>query len=539
MQIGKKVSILGMGVILLSACTPMKSEDFTSVYNGHVDRVYDVVSDWKKAFLFEGTQKDAVRFTADIPGIMNGVLNVVSDGKVKWSDVDVAISATGAANVDKETIALEEFKGAMTIAKSIIYGRVDAFALTGSMVDEAFVKMLPEIKAKALGKWFSLDQMELDKLAGNGQPVDAMVEQISRNIQTLTLEEIRDLLKKNPFFKVLEDQGVVNGKYTYKVALSKEWVRDFGKSLAERITGTGVDAAAMNEFSTALWAINLEWTLSVDAEDKLYFEFHGVGKESATGSGASVNFDIALSRTGLTLAVGDAMNKLSIATQKLEGGKYSMTLWMLAEGLDIVKITNEWTIVNGALTALTSKAEGTIQWNLVYSYVAGIFKGDLTAGILGQNAKIQFGGKYIEKLLSEFSLEASLPSDMGARIAMKPTKENWIAGDLALKFAGQEVTAATLALRVMKNIFDIRVEVKPEIAGQPMNFELNTKTEQAPGKVDIIVPTGAVPFSQFIESIGMMTAPTMDTTNTPMTLEELSGALDKATLDALSGVVAQ
>lgn len=110
----------------------------------------------------------------------------------------------------------------MTIAKSIIYGRVDAFALTGSMVDEAFVKMLPEIKTKALGKWFSLDQMELDKLAGNGQPVDAMVEQISRNIQTLTLEEIRDLLKKNPFFKVLEDQGVVNGKYTYKVALSKE-----------------------------------------------------------------------------------------------------------------------------------------------------------------------------------------------------------------------------------------------------------------------------------------------------------------------------
>lgn len=222
MQIGKKVSILGMGVILLSACTPMKSEDFTSVYNGHVDRVYDVVSDWKKAFLFEGTQKDAVRFTADVPGIMNGVLNVVSDGKVKGSDVDVVLSATGAANVDKETIALEEFKGAMTIAKSIIYGRVDAFALTGSMVDEAFVKMLPEIKAKALGKWFSLDQMELDKLAGNGQPVDAMVEQISRNIQTLTLEEIRDLLKKNPFFKVLEDQGVVNGKYTYKVALSKE-----------------------------------------------------------------------------------------------------------------------------------------------------------------------------------------------------------------------------------------------------------------------------------------------------------------------------
>lgn len=83
MQIGKKVSILGMGVILLSACTPMKSEDFTSVYNGHVDRVYDVVSDWKKAFLFEGTQKDTVRFTADVPGIMNGVLNVVSDGKVK------------------------------------------------------------------------------------------------------------------------------------------------------------------------------------------------------------------------------------------------------------------------------------------------------------------------------------------------------------------------------------------------------------------------------------------------------------------------
>jgi hypothetical protein len=100
--------------------------------------------------------------------------------------------------------------------------------------------------------------MEMDKLAGNGEPVDAMVEQISRNIQTLTLEEIRDLLKKNPFFKVLEDQGVVNGKYTYKVALSKEGVRDFGKGLAERVTGTGVDAAAMNEFSTALGAINLE-----------------------------------------------------------------------------------------------------------------------------------------------------------------------------------------------------------------------------------------------------------------------------------------
>jgi hypothetical protein len=38
----------------------------------------------------------------------------------------------------------------MTIAKSVIYGRVDALALTGSMVDEEFTKMLPEIKAKAL-----------------------------------------------------------------------------------------------------------------------------------------------------------------------------------------------------------------------------------------------------------------------------------------------------------------------------------------------------------------------------------------------------
>jgi hypothetical protein len=154
--------------------------------------------------------------------------------------------------------------------------------------------------------------------------------------------------------------------------------------------------------------------------------------------------------------------------------------------------------------------------------------------------KIQFGGKYIEKLLSEFTLEASLPSDMGARIAMKPTKDNWIAGDLGLKFAGQEVTAATLALRVMKNMFDMRVDMKPEITGQPMSFELNTKTEQIPGKMEIVVPTGAVPFSQFIESIGMMTAPqTTDTMNTPMTLEELSGALDKATLEALSGVTAQ
>lgn len=66
--------------------------------------------------------------------------------------------------------------------------------------------------------------------------------------------------------------------------------------------------------------------MTVDAEDKLYFEFHGVGKESATGSGMSVNFDIALSRTGLTLAIGDSMNKLSITTEKLAGGKYSMKL---------------------------------------------------------------------------------------------------------------------------------------------------------------------------------------------------------------------
>ncbi len=66
--------------------------------------------------------------------------------------------------------------------------------------------------------------------------------------------------------------------------------------------------------------------MAVDAEDKLYFEFHGIGKESATNSGMSVNLDVALSRTGLVLAIGDSMNKLSITTEKLAGEKYSMKL---------------------------------------------------------------------------------------------------------------------------------------------------------------------------------------------------------------------
>ncbi len=492
--------VLFITFFLVACSGPAKDEDFSTVYKKHISRVFDELIGFKNTLSFEGTERDLIRIIGRMGTEIGFEANTIVEAKKNKENYAVDFSLTGSARFSEDFLTLKALSWSAIFIEDSMYGKLNSLSITGSILDPIFLKNLPIIQSKMIGKWLSLTKKEFQSLTVQEGVTgsSALLDDISKQIKSANLEDIRESFLSYPIFSVLKDQWIQEDAYVYEVQLDKNSIT----SLIQDITGKIVWLSASKEteeaINSALSMVDIQWILRIQTKDSLYGSF--VGKVTESMEGKSINVTLLYSPTLFQVVLWDTQDGINISFDRSVEGKYVFHWILQADGLNIITIDTVATTEKGRLTDITSKAEGTIQWNFTYHRNNdGSFLWEWVVWIAWQNAKIHFDGLSEDFVLKRFGCSIELPEENGIKLLLEPKENNWVTGVLLMQGGWQNMEMATIGLRTGKNLFGLKVDVSnPIVSKEAIYIEVEWSMNRSKEVSMIIPPKEFVPFISFM-----------------------------------------
>lgn len=278
------------------------------MYTAHVDSQIESLRELGdeigigKGYAIDGL----MRFSAAVPGYMSGVLSADYSTKVDGRNVEFtaknlligyeAFIASGSVSLD--TLGITSHAGdAYLLMKGLEQHNMLSPAMIG-------------VFQKYENTWLSLTKKDVrDSMSGSNNAQDAEMYRISEGLSTLTLDDVRDSLRKYPIFQSTGDLGMSGSYHVYAVRLDATAIVALVDTLSERITGSGMSPDARASLSKELSTLESSGTIAYDQKQPKYL---ALDMTLTPKSGEAIHLKLLQSEKESSLLIATGKNELAL-----------------------------------------------------------------------------------------------------------------------------------------------------------------------------------------------------------------------------------
>ncbi len=320
----KKIVFLLTPLLLLTSCGFSENQDFSSVLDRHTTAQIEEIDRLATTLGLSESRSDdgMLRLMADIPTIGSGrvetIYHAVSHG-----------SRAGQIDLSGSLIEYHspEGSGSLSIDSLSFLNRMgESFLKVSGMSGSALDPVIAPVLTRYAGQWIDLSELQ----SGTGS--EAVADTVSKNLSTLTIEEMKGYAKKYPLWKLVRENGIIDGYHSYEVELDKAQTKALIGELSTRLSQKPLDSEDEKSLDSLLSGVSLSGTLRIQTKNEVYGGFRG----TISGSGRSMNLSYEYTEKGLTFALGDDSQRTtgSIGYDK-DSHTFSLALDSLTDGISI------------------------------------------------------------------------------------------------------------------------------------------------------------------------------------------------------------
>jgi hypothetical protein len=445
---------------------------------------------------YQWVDTGTLKLLAQIPSVMTG--SFFGDYTLKASGRDAEISS------DSIVVNYEDMMSSGSLLfKDLGFITVGGEAYmkigeaTGSLADPAFAPIIEKYRSK----WISLVDTGLGSWATQEEE---LAYKFSQNLSKLSIDDARDYSEKYPLWKLVKDNGIIDGYYSYEVELDKENLKSLIMDLAKKLTEVDMTPDAIAELDSILSGMSLTGKYSISQDDELYASFDGTLVVASAPEALLVGWNH--KKEGLTFSIGTVWEKVTGSfLYDAPSEKFSLQVNATASGIEIGNLDGYVMLDKKKVKelSLTLSAEWLTASFVHKNNPDNTFEGKAILPV----ATMNWTGTTRDGRVTGVFLGGQA---VGGNLTMTLTESGtYLSGPLRLTLDGQSLFGADLAIRAEKGILHFLLDIiSPELPDTKTHFEAELIYERdKENSIDILPPKDAIPYSIIANDIDTLFPP--------------------------------